>query len=220
LGVFSVKKLILAAVLAATTAPAYAAVTYTFSGAEFDGGAAISGSITIDTDALLGANGATDPALYYYYATGDGSSTVASPFLTVSFTSAGTQPVLMSAGDSTFQELQADPSDGSFTLELDWSFTNSDGTVRYSQFSLNGSGTILTTGSGGTVLPDFAHSGDFYVSVLSGDGANQSPDLSSTGQVSFAAAPGVPEASTWAMMVMGFGAVGYAARRRARVAFA
>jgi len=36
--------------------------------------------------------------------------------------------------------------------------------------------------------------------------------------VNFGAAPAVPEASTWAMMIAGFGAVGFAMRRRQKVA--
>jgi len=213
-----VKKLLLAAMLAATTASADAAVTYTFTGSE-DGGAAVSGSITIDTDALAGGNAAADPALSYYFSTGDAASTTALPFLSVSLTSAGTSPVLLSAGDYTYQLLQMDPSDGSFQFELDWSVTNADNGITASTFTLSALGTAATSGLGGTVLPDFAHSGDFYFVASSGTGANVTLDTVSSGTISFAAAP-APEAATWAMMVLGFGAVGYAARRRARVAFA
>ena len=218
-GFFSVKKLILAALLAATTASADAAVTYTFAGTE-DGGAAVSGSITIDTDALLGANGAIDPALFYYYATDDGTNTALSPFLSITFTSGGTNPTLLSAGDFTSQLLQADPADGSFYLELQWSMTNSDNSITASDFILGGSGTAQTSSNGGLVLPDFANSGTFYFVASSGTGANITLDTISSGTLSFAAPSGVPEASSWAMMVLGFGAVGYAARRRTRVAFA
>ena len=91
------KTIILAAVALATGASADAAVTFNFAGTEF-GGAFVSGTLTIDTDALIGANGAVDPALSYYFATGDGSSTAASPFLSVSFSSAGSNPTLFSAG--------------------------------------------------------------------------------------------------------------------------
>ena len=220
LGMISVKKHILAALLAATTASAHAAVTYNFTGAEFDGGAVVSGSITIDTDALTGGNGATDPALYYYYATDDGSSTSALPFLSVSFTSAGTNPSLLAGGDYTYQYLQADPSDGSFTLELDWVVNNPDQTFTASSFTLYGSGAILTGTTGGVTLPDFAHSGDFYFTAQSGTGANIDYDTASSGTLNFASAAPAPEASTWAMMALGFGAVGTAARRRTRVAFA
>lgn len=213
------KKLVLAAFLAATTASADAAVTYTFAGTD-DGGAAVSGSITIDTDALVGGNGAIDPALFYYYSTGDGANTTSNPFLSISFTSAGTNPSLLSAGDFTYQLLQADPADGSFYLELDWSVTNPDDSITASSFLLGGSGAILTSSAGGSVLPDFANSGTFYFVASSGTGENITLDTVSSGTLSFAAQSGVPEASSWAMMVLGFGAVGYAARRRARVAFA
>lgn len=211
------KKLLLAA-LAATTASADAAVTYTFTGSE-DGGAAVSGSITLDTDALAGGNAATDPALSYYFATGDGASTTALPFLSLSLVSAGTNPVMLSAGDYTYQLLQMDPSDGSFQFELDWSVTNADNSITASTFTLSALGAVATSSAGGTVLPDFAHGGDFYFVASSGTGQTITLDTISSGAISFAAAP-APEAATWAMMVLGFGAVGYAARRRARLAFA
>lgn len=214
-GFFSVKKLVLAALLAATTASADAAVTYTFAGTE-DGGAAVSGSITIDTDALLGANGATDPALDYYFATGDSSSSAASPFLSVSFTSAGSNPALLSSGDFTYQWLQADPSDGSFNLEIDWQIIDSDNSATTSTFTLLGLGIAPTTAVGGVLLPDFAHAGSVAFLAHSDMGGG----VDSAGTLSFAAPSGVPEASSWGMMVLGFGAVGYAVRRRARVAFA
>ncbi|HMI18526.1 MAG TPA: PEP-CTERM sorting domain-containing protein [Sphingomonas sp.] len=208
------KKLALAALLAATTASADAAVTYSFTGAEFDGGAAVSGTITIDTDALLGANGATDPALNYYYATGDDASTSLLPFLSVSFTSAGTNPTLLSLGDYTYQMLQADPSDGSFNLELDWQTFNSDNTITSSTFTLVGLDLTTTGASSGVSLPNLANAGTVYFTAQSGTGEHETYDLVSSGAISFSAAP---EASTWGMMVLGFGAVGYAARRRTRV---
>lgn len=217
-GGFSVKKLLLAALLAATATSADAAVTYNFTGSE-DGGAAVSGSITIDTDALAGGNAAADPALSYYYSTGDGASTTALPFLSLNLTSAGTSPVMLSAGDFTYQLLQMDPSDGSFQFELDWSTTNADNSITASTFTLSALGAVATTSAGGTTLPDFAHSGDFYFVASSGTGPSTTLDTTSSGTISFVAAP-TPEAATWAMMVLGFGAVGYAARRRARVAFA
>lgn len=212
------KKLILAALLAATAASAHAAVTYNFAGTADDGGA-VTGSITIDTNALMGANGAVDPALFYYYATDDSASTTANPFLTIAYTSTGTNPTLLSAGDFTSQLLQADPADGSFYLELQWSTTNA-GSVTASDFILGGSGAVATSSQGGLVLPDFANSGTFFFVASSGTGENLALDTISSGTLSFAAPSGVPEASSWAMMVLGFGAIGYAARRRTRIAFA
>jgi hypothetical protein len=212
-----VKKLALAALLAATTASADAAVTYSFAGAEFDGGAAVSGTITIDTDALLSANGATDPALYYYYATDDGSSTGLLPFLSISFTSAGSNPALLSTGNWTYQLLQANPADGSFNLELDWLVNNPDNSITASSFALYGSGFISTAPAGGALLPDFGKAGTLSFIAQSGTGENVSYDIVSSGTLNVSAAP---EASTWGMMVLGFGAVGYAARRRIHVTIA
>lgn len=210
------KKLVLAALWAATTASADAAVTYTFAGTEFDSGAMVSGSITVDTDALLGANGATDPALDYYFATGDSGSSVPSPFLSVAFTSTGGNPALLSSGDFTYQWMQADPSDGSFNLEIDWQIIGSDNSVTTSTFTLLGLGIAPTKAVGDVLLPDFVHAGPVAFLAHSDVGGG----VDSAGMLSFAAASGVPEASNWAMMVLGFGAVGYAARRRVRVAFA
>jgi hypothetical protein len=209
-----VRKLILAATLAATTASADAAVTYSFAGTADDGGV-VSGSLTIDTDALIGGNGDTDPNLIYYRDDNDvAGSTVASNFLTVNFTSTGANPVLLSAGDITYQWLQADSS-GFLQLELDWEVDNSAGTGGSSQFSLVGFDLAGTRTVGGALLPDFAHAGPVYFSVQSISGTSAA--IATTGMINFSAAP---EASTWAMMVLGFGAVGYAARRRARVFFA
>ena len=44
-------------------------------------------------------------------------------------------------------------------------------------------------------------------------------NASYSGTIVFAAAPAVPEPGTWAMMLVGFGAVGYGMRRRAKVNF-
>jgi len=41
-----------------------------------------------------------------------------------------------------------------------------------------------------------------------------------SGNVAFRAAPAVPEPGTWALMILGFGVVGYAMRRRTSVRFA
>jgi hypothetical protein len=211
-----VKKIALAALLVATTASADAAVTYSFAGAEF-GGALVSGTVTIDTGALAGGNSAGAPALDYYYATGDGASSTSLPFLSVSFTSAGTNPTLLSAGDWTYQWLHADPADGSLGLELDWQVTNLDSTITSSRFTLSGFNLVASGPAGGALLPDFGGAGTIYFLAQSGTGANESYDTVSAGALSFAA---VPEASSWAMMVLGFGAIGYAARRRTRLTIA
>ena len=211
------KTIVLAALLAATTASADAAVTYSFAGTEFDGGAPVSGTIMIDTDALVGGNQAGAPALDYYYATGDAGSSTALPFLSISFTSAGSNPALLSTGDWTYQWLHADPADGSLSLELDWQRINADSTISSSAFTLSGFELVATGVSGGVLLPDFAGAGTIYFTAQSGTGATETYDVVSSGALTVS---GVPEASTWAMMVLGFGAVGFAARRRTRVAFA
>ena len=214
------KKLVLAALLAATAASADAAVTYTFAGTT-DDGATVSGSITIDVDPLIGANGATDPgALYYYKDDNDlADSTLTANFLTVSMTSTGSSPGLLTTGDLTYQLLQADSS-GFLQLEFDWAFDNGDGTQTSSQFGFSGFDLTGTQSVGGVLLPDFAHAGNVFFNTLHSNGSHDGSDVLTSGTLSFAAPSGVPEASSWAMMVLGFGAVGYAARRRARVAFA
>jgi len=214
------KTIILAAVALATGASADAAVTFNFAGTEF-GGAFVSGTLMIDTDALIGANGAVDPALSYYFATGDGSSTAASPFLSVSFSSAGSNPTLLSAGDVTFQSLQADPADGSLALELDWQLENPDHSITSSAFTLSGFSLTGSTHAGSVLLPDFVQAGPIFFSAQSGTGAQETFDTTSSGTILFGPIPGgVPEPAGWAMMVIGFGAVGHMLRRHPRVAFA
>jgi hypothetical protein len=209
------KKIMFAALMAAMATSAQAAVTYNFSGSEF-GGAAVSGALTIDTDALL-ANGATPPALDYHFATADGTSTSSLPFLSVSFTSAGSNPALLAAGGYSYHWLQADPSDGSLNLEIDWQRINPDSSVTSSTFTLVGFDLAATHLVGGVLLPDFAGAGTLYFSAQSGTGPQESYDVFSAGTLNFSAAP---EGSTWAMLVIGFGAVGATIRRRARIAVA
>jgi hypothetical protein len=214
----SMKTIILAAVALATGASADAAVTFNFTGTEF-GGAHVEGALTIDTALLAGANGAADPALFYYFATGDGGSTAPSPFLSVSFSSMGSNPSLLSAGDFTFQSLQADPADGSIALELDWQVENPDHSITSSAFTLSGFDLTGTTNASGVLLPDFESSGPIYFTAKSGTGPQETYDVISSGTILFGAIPGVPEPASWAMMVIGFGAVGHTLRRRTRVAF-
>lgn len=211
------KKYVLAALLAASTASADAAVTFHFAGTDYDG-AAVNGALTVDTDALAAANSATVPVADYYFATGDGASTSLASFLSVSFTSAGANPTLLTGGNATYQLLQADPADGSFGLELDWQLVNSDGSISSSTFSLSGFELASTVNYGGVLLPDFAHLGTVYFTAQSGTGTQETFDTVSSGTISFAAP--APEMSTWAMMVCGFGVVGTTARRRIRVACA
>ncbi len=56
-----------------------------------------------------------------------------------------------------------------------------------------------------------------YMLTING---NNSSTGSLGGTVTINAAPAVPEPATWAMMLMGFGAAGYAMRRRRRPALA
>jgi hypothetical protein len=212
-----VKKYVLAAMLAASAASADAAVTFHFAGSEYEG-AAVSGALTIDTDALAGANSADAPATNYYFATDDGASTSLLPFLSISFASAGTNPILLTAGDFTYQWLHGDPADGLFNLELDWQVRNSDGSVTSSAFTLSGLGLAAGHNYGGLLLPDFAQLGAVDFTARSGTGDGEIFDTISMGSISFAAP--APEVSTWATMVLGFGAVGATARRRSRVAHA
>lgn len=208
------KKIILAIVLAATAASAQAAVTFGFTGAEFEG-ATVSGTLTIDTDALIGANTGNPPATTYYFATGDAASSSVLPFLSVSFSSTGSNPTLLAMGDVTYQWLQGDPADGSLALELDYQRDNGDGTLSSSTFTLSGFDLLSSQAYGGALLPDFANAGTVFFVARSGTGERETYDVVSSGALTFSAP--VPETSSWAMLVIGFGAVGYAARRRAHV---
>jgi hypothetical protein len=221
------RRLILAALLALAPTTAEAAVTFFFhgttdpfgsyaltfngtsditydspSGGTFD----VDGSITIDT-AAIGANHAVTPNALEY--DGEGS-----PFLSATFTSTGTTPVLLSSGD--FQHLiSSDPDNGGFTLQISWQAANGN----TSSFLLGG--TVVPTGDfGGFQLPDLDKATDLYFSVtshqLTRDGYIE---LNSSGPLA-AAAP-VPEPASWALMIFGFGAVGGSLRlRRSMVAAA
>jgi len=213
------KTFILAALAMTMAASADAAATFHFAGTEF-GGAPVSGTLTIDTGALAGANGATDPALSYYFATGDSGSTAAAPFLSVSFSSAGSNPVLLSAGDITYQWLQADPADGSIGLELDWQVENPDHSITSSSFTLSGFDLPATSNASGVLLPDFVNAGTLYFTAKSGTGPQETYDTVSSGMLGFVQTASVPEPSSWAMMVAGFGLAGLLLRRRTRIAFA
>jgi hypothetical protein len=217
-----VKKLILAAVLAATTASAQAAVSYTFSGAEYDTGAAVGGTLTLDTDALLAAiNQQTDPSLEYYFQTDDSGSTSPTSFLSISFTSTGSQNSVLTGGSYTYQWLLGDVSGGQLGIELDFQALDGFGITHTTQITFSGFDLTGSQNVDGVLLPDFAHSGDVTLGIYTstGTGPDEVIDGQTYSDVSFAT-PGVPEASSWTMMVLGFGAVGYAARRRTRVAFA
>lgn len=208
-----VKKMVMAAALLVAGTSAAQAVTYAFTGTE-DGGAAVSGTLTIDTDLLTAANGAQAPATNYYFSTGDDTSTVAGGFLSVNFLSTGTQPTLFSSSpDYTYHQVMGDPGDGSFTLELDYEIANQDGTFSDSAFSLSRQDLFSTTDVAGVLLPNFTDGGTFYFSATG-------PDATSTGSIIFSALGAVPESSTWAMLVMGFGATGAALRRRRPAAIA
>lgn len=107
---------------------------------------------------------------------------------------------------STITSVQGSPTDLITNIDLDW-------------VTLNGVTFNLLLQGGqvefGTLLNQALNEGGWNSIVVHGTtGGNGAY----TGTLSFA--PGVPEPATWAMMLMGFGAVGFSMRRRRQPALA
>ncbi len=114
------------------------------------------------------------------------------------------------------------PSGGTVASTISSIFTtNQLNNVSFTSVALNG--TEYTIGSTGAVEFRFLPSlgvltGRQVLSVNGNSGGNGS--YAGTLAFTAAATPAVPEPATWALMLMGFGAVGYSMRRRSKVRFA
>ena len=218
------KSLLLAAAFAFAPAAAQAAVTINFTGAtlpsenDTDAGGsyvetitpdgsvikaetvaqAVSGSIVIDTS-KIGPNTGTDPDVSY---SGE-------DFVTLTFTSTGVTPTILkgSLGKQTI-----DSAGGGLSFSL---FDEAD-TYAYT-FQLFSFNAIPTSIFDGILLPDFANADGLFFSAISveqdGDTLTRRVSAGSVSTITQA----VPEPATWAMMLVGFGLVGTALRRRERV---
>ncbi|WP_445192153.1 PEPxxWA-CTERM sorting domain-containing protein [Sphingomonas sp. Tas61C01] len=219
------KNLLLAAALAFVPTASQAAVTINFSGVTFaydpsqpqigsyeevtasDGSSStsidtgpqdVSGSLIIDT-ALAGANGATPPDALY-----SGKN-----FIKLTFASSGVTPTVLTGVSS---EQSIDSVDGSLTFRL---FDEAD---RYAYtFQLFGIEPIPTSIFDGILLPDFTKADSLFFVAVSGQDVGDTSVLRVSSGFVTAIAQTVPEPATWAMMLVGFGLVGTALRRRERI---
>jgi hypothetical protein len=220
------KKLLLAAALAFVPTASQAAVTINFSGVTFaydpsqegigsfervtqasgdasvaidTGPQTVSGSLIIDTG-LAGPNGVTPPDALY-----SGKN-----FIKLTFTSSGVKPTLLTGGLS---EQSIDSVDGSLTFRL---FDEANA-YAYS-FQLYSLVPIPTSIFDGILLPDFSKSEALvFVAISEQNVGTTVVNRVSSGFVT-SIAQTVPEPATWAMMLVGFGLVGTALRRRERIA--
>jgi hypothetical protein len=219
------KNLLLAAALAFVPTASQAAVTINFSGATFaydpslfgigsyervtdaDGNVTtaidtgtqnVSGSLIIDT-ALAGPNGATPPNASY-----SGKN-----FIKLTFASSGVTPTVLTGVSS---EQLIDSAVGSLTFRL---FDEAD-TYAYT-FQLFGIEPIPTSIFDGILLPDFTKADSLFFVAVSGQNVGDTVVTRVSSGLVTAIAQTVPEPATWAMMLIGFGLVGKALRRRERI---
>ncbi|HEX8421726.1 MAG TPA: PEPxxWA-CTERM sorting domain-containing protein [Sphingomonas sp.] len=219
------KSLLLAAALAFAPTAAEAAVTITFNGLTFPyvdaddiGGSyvredtdeaiiktidtasqTVSGSIVIDTG-LPNSNTGTGSNVFY-----DGKG-----FVTLSFASSGVTPTKLT-GMLSEESISSAAGQG-LSIRL---FSEDDSyAYDFQLFSLT---DIPTSIFDGVVLPDFTQADQLFFSAVSLEDVDATPTFSVSNGFITSVTQAVPEPATWAMMLVGFGLVGTALRRRERV---
>lgn len=95
-------------------------------------------------------------------------------------------------------------------FELTSDFTNILGGISDANFSSSGVMSGVSMDLGGSFTSNSVDFSTFYLGYQPGTNVTQ------TAQLSFAAPAAVPEPATWAMMLLGFGAIGFAMRRKAK----
>lgn len=230
------KALFLAAALACAPAAAEASITYSFTGTTFapvnpdnpvgddTGGSfrnlpsgdvavdrfsrTVSGTLTIDT-ANLGGNAGNDALALY---NGNGN-----PFALVTFVTGSPLGIDVRTGRVETQYfssflLEGDPN-APDTAGLGFVLSAPDYAFAFSLASLSQIGTIFLDG---VYIPDLASATDLFFGVQSDvvtdAGLTQTFSLGRIDSFTLA----VPEPATWALMIVGFGLVGGALRRRER----
>ena len=219
------KSLLLAAALAFAPTAAQAAVTINFTGLTFPyvdaadiGGSyvredtdeaiiktidtasqTVSGSIVIDTG-LANPNTGTGSNVYY-----DGKG-----FVTLTFASSGVTPTKLT-GVLSEESISSAAGEG-----LSFQLFGEDDSYAYN-FKLFSSTDIPTSIYDGVVLPDFTKADQLFFLAVSLEDVDATPTLSVSNGFVTSVTQAVPEPATWAMMLVGFGLVGTALRRRERV---
>ncbi|RYD21231.1 MAG: PEP-CTERM sorting domain-containing protein [Spirochaetia bacterium] len=113
---------------------------------------------------------------------------------------------------------------GNLGLTLSSIASSGPSDINFSLVRLNppggGNNVMLAQGSTGTVefysLSNLNATAGTYTLRLAGTVAGAPPSAAYSGTISFAQTAAVPEPATWAMMTLGFGAMGFAMRRKAK----
>lgn len=140
-----------------------------------------------------------------------------------------------STGQYGNQTVTVSPFTDSYLFDLGTGLLSLDLTTTYANAAQNINFSLVRVGTGGNMInvpfvmgtdetyriTGLAVNAGTYLLSLTGARAtgnsNSAFNASYTGNIAFAATPAVPEPATWALMILGMGAVGYAMRRRAKV---
>lgn len=164
-------------------------------------------NVGIDITQLFGSGAGTLSAFLNLSATSTGNATNVAGFIAQMYS--GTFSIWSGAGNTGTNYLS-----GTFSGANFGSAGGASTTLSGSQPGFN---VTFTSSYFGTVLPDRAVSFSF-ANVSPGLGICGNTVCGFTSSVSGTFSGGVPEPATWGLMLLGFGAVGSAMRRRQRVA--
>lgn len=183
-----------------------------------DGGTSVvTGSIRIDTAALVDAGASPDESYHY--------ETTEAPFLmtTLTFTG-GTAPAF--GGTASINNVLRGlfGANGYYEIDDNRTAQADAAAVQTSNLALVYDGNVAPQTVDGFVLPTFAVGQTLGINAQSSrmqaSGTPSQRNVTAVGQVTITAVANgvaaVPEPATWATMVLGFGLAGAAVRRRAR----
>ena len=171
------------------------------------------GTITIDTDVLAAAFPDGNVTTYNH----SSGSAIGTSFLSATIYSNGISgtPILLSSGASDqLIDYNPDPDFGGLYITLGYEQENG-GIFTRSVLNLTTNTPLPTILIGGVLLPDLSQASDLYFDVSSSVGPNGAEEtLFAGGLVDALAIAAVPEPATWALVIIGFGAIGAGTRRR------